>query len=188
MKHGEIIRNRLAIYLYPGHGRNEDLQQGHTAINIQNGLSAGTMAAPVAIPSAMGFAMALAMGPVQGITGGAVAGPAGALFGGSLRRAHRPTAAFVILLATAGLLMAGLAQPAWPLTDRANIHAILLVLVASALCLALVRLPRFLTLTLPIAATASLNTRTGAPQGASYLEIEYSPIRRSYQCGMPDAF
>jgi MFS superfamily sulfate permease-like transporter len=57
--------------------------------------TAGLIVAMVAIPLAMGFAIASGLNPVHGIVGGAIAGFAGALFGGSKYQVYGPTAAFI---------------------------------------------------------------------------------------------
>src|SRR5688572_33156397 len=90
---------RIRFFLNPADGRYEDLGKGNVKLNILRDLTAGLIVAMVAIPLAMGFAMASGLRPEQGIVGGAVAGLAGALFGGSKYQVYGPTAAFIPVIA-----------------------------------------------------------------------------------------
>lgn len=94
---------RLAYFLNPFDGRYEDLFKGDWRLNVVRDFTAGLIVAMVAIPLAMGFAMASGLRPEQGIVGGAIAGFAGALWGGSKYQVYGPTAAFIPLI---GSLMA----------------------------------------------------------------------------------
>src|SRR5687767_14665391 len=93
------LLGRLAYYLNPFDGRYEDLFIGDWKLNVMRDFTAGLIVAMVAIPLAMGFAMASGLRPEQGIVGGAVAGLAGALCGGSKYQVYGPTAAFIPVIA-----------------------------------------------------------------------------------------
>jgi SulP family sulfate permease len=97
MKNSKI--RRLKYFINPLDGRYEDLIKGNVTHNIIKDLMAGLVVAMVAIPLAMGFAMASGLRPEQGIVGGAVAGLAGALFGGSKYQVYGPTAAYIPIIA-----------------------------------------------------------------------------------------
>jgi sulfate permease, SulP family len=90
---------RLVYFLNPVDGRYEDLRKGNPALNVLRDFTAGLIVAMVAIPLAMGFAMASGLRPEQGIVGGAIAGMAGALWGGSKYQVYGPTAAFIPVIA-----------------------------------------------------------------------------------------
>lgn len=90
---------RLLYYLNPFDGRYDDLVKGNWKLNVVRDFTAGLIVAMVAIPLAMGFAMASGLRPEQGIVGGALAGLAGALFGGSKYQVYGPTAAFIPVIA-----------------------------------------------------------------------------------------
>lgn len=90
---------RIRFFLTPFDKRYEDLKKGNLNRNVFKDLTAGLIVAMVAIPLAMGFAMASGLRPEQGIVGGAVAGLAGALFGGSKYQVYGPTAAFIPVIA-----------------------------------------------------------------------------------------
>jgi len=93
------LLGRLSYYMNPFDGRYEDLFKGEWKLNVMRDFTAGLIVAMVAIPLAMGFAMASGLRPEQGIVGGAVAGLAGALFGGSKYQVYGPTAAFIPVIA-----------------------------------------------------------------------------------------
>src|SRR5262245_15732648 len=91
--------DRLKYFLTPFDQRYEDLSKGNWKLNLLRDFTAGLIVAMIAIPMAMGFAMASGLRPEQGIVGGAIAGAAGALFGGSKYQVYGPTAAFIPLIA-----------------------------------------------------------------------------------------
>jgi MFS superfamily sulfate permease-like transporter len=93
------LLGRLLYFLNPIDGRYDDLRKGNWKLNVMRDFTAGLIVAMVAIPLAMGFAMASGLRPEQGIVGGAVAGLAGALFGGSKYQVYGPTAAFIPVIA-----------------------------------------------------------------------------------------
>src|SRR5215468_5149200 len=97
------LLGRLLYFMNPLDGRYDDLPKGNWKLNVMRDFAAGLIVAMVAIPLAMGFAMASGLRPEQGIVGGAVAGLAGALFGGSKYQVYGPTAAFIPVI---GALMA----------------------------------------------------------------------------------
>src|SRR5687767_14543483 len=95
LRDSEGLLERLRFFMMPIDGRYEDLNRGDWRLNVFRDFTAGLIVAMVAIPLAMGFAMASGLRPEQGIVGGAIAGAAGALFGGSKYQVYGPTAAYI---------------------------------------------------------------------------------------------
>lgn len=95
----ETVASRLKHFLNPFDSRYEGMRRDNWLGVVLRDSSAGLLVAMMAIPMAMGFAIASGLRPEHGIMAGAVAGLAGALFGGSKYNVYGPVAALIPIIA-----------------------------------------------------------------------------------------